>query len=293
MRLLKKIIPLLSLLLLVSAAEAQNPGECQRLHDRVHQIPQVGEAFQELYDSTTYFIQHCPDFNGVWQDFQLATTGCLYRSLENSRFAGYREWLKKVLYANLDSLYYCADVKAILTTFQYFNNNRGNDRNGELAVYKFLHDSNRCSALIPDRWQDIRDEQHDAWIDTVGDPTGKSIDTTLPSLEQLDLQILRGSQYAAVKNAFTPSTQKKILYLKASENPFTDETMLQFGLSDKEYVKIEVYDVLGNMVYSDGGLFTEGDGSLRIEGKGIPRGQLYARLSSMGGEVMTIKLVKE
>jgi hypothetical protein len=69
--------------------------------------------------------------------------------------------------------------------------------------------------------------------------------------------------------------------------------MLHFGLLDKEYVKLEIFDLLGKVVYSGGGLFNEGDGSLRIEEKGNPRGQIYARLSTMGGEAMTIKLVKE
>ncbi|HET9136757.1 MAG TPA: hypothetical protein VFO76_08970, partial [Candidatus Kapabacteria bacterium] len=268
--------------------------DCAKLDNIVHSYSQ-GSNYQKMYDTAKYCIEHCPTFNGVWHDFTVSTTGCEYMGGDNTKWPVYREWLKKVLYLNMDSFYYCADVQALLSTFYYFEG-RGFDQNGALAVVKFLLDSGKCFGLMPDlneNWKHTRLEQYNIWRDTVGDPRGKSPDTTLPSLEDLDLQILRGPQYAAVKNAFTPSTSKKILSLTASENPFTDETTLHFGLSDKEYMKLEVFDLLGEVVYSSGGLFTEGDGSLRIAGKGIPRGQLYARLSTMGGEVMTIKLVKE
>jgi hypothetical protein len=268
--------------------------ECFRLYKKVNALAQ-GTKYEEMYDTSKLSIELCPTYEDIWRDFGVATTGCEYMSEDKSRWPQYREWLKKVLYYNQDSFYYCEDVQALLSTFYYFEG-RGFDQNGALAVLKFLLDSNKCLGILPDlneNWKHTRLEQYNIWLDTVGDPRGKSPDTTLPSLEELNLEILRGPQYAAVKNAFTPSTSKKILSLSASENPFTDETTLRFALSDKEYIKVELYDLLGKVVYSDGGLFTEGDGSLRIEGKGIPRGQLYARLSSMGGEVMTIKLVKE
>jgi hypothetical protein len=272
---------------------------CQFLQDRMWSIGQSGN-YQVMYDSARIAIEKCGTINGlfphIWSDFGVATSGCQYMSKDKARFATYLDWLKKVLYLNPDTFYYCSDVKAMFLAFNWFNDQRGYDINGGLAVMKFLMDSNKCLGIIPDlnkNWADARNEQYQFWKDTVGDWRGKSPDTTLPTLEDLDLEILRGPQYAAVKNAFTPSTSKKIVSLSASENPFTDETTLRFALSDKEYIKVELYDLLGKVVYSDGGLFTEGDGSLRIEGKGIPRGHLYARLSTMGGEVLTIALVKQ
>jgi hypothetical protein len=273
-------------------------ASCDKLQWDVHSIAQ-GNDYHKMYDSARIVIEHCYPYNlfiAVWRDFDVATTGCQYMSKDKARFATYLDWLKKVLYLNPDTFYYCSDVKAMFLAFNWFNDQRGYDINGGLAVMKFLMDSNKCLGIIPDlnkNWADARNEQYQFWKDTVGDWRGKSPDTTLPTLEDLDLEILRGPQYAAVKNAFTPSTSKKIVSLSASENPFTDETTLRFALSDKEYIKVELYDLLGKVVYSDGGLFTEGDGSLRIEGKGIPRGHLYARLSTMGGEVLTIALVKQ
>jgi hypothetical protein len=269
-------------------------SECARLYAKVDALAGSGK-YQQMYDSAKHIIDLCPTYQDVWRDFGVASSGCQYMSSDKHRWPPYRDWLKKVLYYNLDSAYYCSDVKGMLTSMQYFEG-RGLDQNGYLAILKFLIDSSKCLTFMANVWEDwnsVRGEQKYIWSDSVVDPKATPLDTTLPTLEDLDLEILRGPQYAAVKNAFTPSTSKKILSLSASENPFTDETTLRFALSDKEYIKVELYDLLGKVVYSDGGLFTEGDGSLRIEGKGIPRGQLYARLSTMGGEVLTIALVKQ
>jgi hypothetical protein len=277
--------------------------DCITLQYRFTELA-VGAGYQTMYDSGKYVIEHCASYNpsvSVWGDFGAITTGCQSLAQSNlTQWTSYRNWLKKVLYYSLDSLYYCSDADAIMSTFHYFEG-RGFDVNGALAVLKYLHDSSKCAEFswykdFDKIWKSSRDNQYQNWVDTgvIGKfPPYSPLDTTLPSLEDLDLQILRGPQYAAVKNAFTPSTTNKILYLKASENPFTKETTLYFGLSDKEYVKLELFDLLGKIVYANEALYMEGDGSLQISGNNIPLGQLYARFSTMGREVMTIKLIKE
>lgn len=281
--------------------DVPDSAECDRIQWGVHNIA-AGGNYQEMDDSARYAIEHCATqhlFIAIWRDFGIVSSGVQYKSTDPNRFPPFREWLKKVLYLNSDTNYYCQDVLAIMQSFQYFNAERGDDYNGVIAVAKFLIDSNRCTHLFSEgygkAWKDTRLQQHQKWQDTVKDSikTPFSADTTLPSLEDLNLQILRGPQYAAVKDAFTPSTGMKIKYFTVSENPFKTETTLHFGLADAEYMKMEIFDLLGNKVYSDSKLFGEGAEEWKIDGKALARGALYARLSTMGGEVKTVKLVHE
>ncbi|HYM20232.1 MAG TPA: hypothetical protein VEW28_04415 [Candidatus Kapabacteria bacterium] len=297
---------LVIILLLITSASgrAQTSGidSCQHLQDQFRAIAQ-GNSYQEMYDSGQYNIEHCANANivpEIWFDFGTVTTGCQYKSDDPNRWPPYREWLKKVLYLNKDTNYYCEDVQGILACFQHFNDQFGYDDNGALAVIKFLLDSHRCLSFVymenlGQLWTNTRNLQYQHWKDTVRDQqaTPFSQDTILPSLEDRNLQVLRGPQYQAVKDAFTPSNDKKILYLAASENPFTSETTLKFGLSDAEYIKIEIYDLLGNKLYSENKLSGEGANEWKLDGRALPHGSMYARLSTMGADVMTIKLVRE
>lgn len=272
--------------------------ECKALQAALSSIRQSGDN-QKMYDSAKYVIEHCAAYKlipPVRTDFGIASGGLQDLSNDPNRWPPYREWLKKVLYLNSDTLYYCSDVADILNSFQYFNAERGHDVNGYLAVIKFLQDSHFClswSFMDSLKLKSIRSDQYDYWRDTVRNPKLIPLDSTLPSLEELDLQILRGPQYAAVKNAFTPSTKTKLKYLSVSDNPFKEETTLRFGLEDAEYMKIEIFDLLGNKVYSDSKLFNEGESEWRIEGNNLSKGSYYARLSTMGGEIKTVKLVRE
>ena len=274
--------------------------ECGKLVWAMHSLDQGGD-YQKMYDSGRYLIEHCSNRShysqfDIWDFFGGTSTGVQYLSNDPNRFPPFREWLKKVLYLNMDTNYYCSDVFAISQSFRYFNAERGYDVNGALAITKFLLDSHRCFSYWGDLnkvWKESRLDQYQRWQDTVKDSLKTPLDTNLPSLEFLNLQILRGPQYAAVKNAFTPSTLTKIKYLNVSENPFKKETTLRFGLADAEYMKIEIFDLLGNKIYSDSKLFGEGDGEWKIDGKTFARGALYARLSTMGGEVKTVKLIHE
>ncbi len=258
-----------------------------------------GDDNQKTYDSSRFIIDHCYPYNRLegirlGSFFGEAGGALQYISNDPNRWPPFRDWLKKVLYYNLDSNYYCSDVDAILATMQYFNAERGYDRNGALAIVKFLADSHRCPGMIDSNtWSITRSEQYTDWRDSSHSGHINPLDTTLPSLEGLDLQILRGPQFAAVKDAFTPSTKTKLEYFTVSENPFKEETTLRFGLADAEYMKIEIYDLLGNKVYSDSKLFGEGDEEWRIDGKLFERGTLYARLMAMNGEIKTVKLVHE
>ena len=302
------LLPLLLVVILIGKSEAQglkevvDSSECVRLQRKVHSLA-GGNDNQQTYDTARFAVENCASqYNPAFPievDFGAATGACQYLSNDKNRWPPYREWLKKVLYLRIDSFYYCEDVMSMLSTFQYFNANRGRDNNGAIAVLQFLLDSGKCFSFFPnsihERIAAGRREQRQAWRDTVKDSlaTPFAADTVLPSLEDLDLQILRGPQYAAVKNGFTPSTMKKLLSVSSSENPFRSETTLRFELADAEYMKLELYDLLGNNLYSDTKLCGEGNNTWHIDGKSLPHSNIYARLSTIGGEVKTIKLTRE
>jgi hypothetical protein len=283
----------------IASPDTLDQIECSQKAEATYYLAQTRDN-QKTYDSSRYVIDHCAIytflFPGHVASFFGEATGALGEiSNDPTRWLPYRDWLKKVLYYNMDSDYYCSDVGAIIVSMQYFNAERGVDRNGTLAIIKYLQDSHLCGGhffMVPWFWTQTRIDQHDYWRDTAKNPQ-IPLDTTLPLLEDLNLQILRGPQYAAVKNAFSPSTNNKINYLSVSENPFKEATTLNFELSDAEYMKIEIFDLLGNKIYSDSKLFNGGDEQWQIDGKNLARGSFYARLSTMGGEVKTVKLIHE
>ena len=76
-------------------------------------------------------------------------------------------------------------------------------------------------------------------------------------------------------------------------NPFTTEANLDFTLSGNAYVQLAIYDELGRLVWGDGeGSSSEkGEHSIYIDGRSLPGGTLYARISTGFGQVKTLKLV--
>lgn len=248
--------------------------------------------YQKAYDTAREYINECAQLSTSWDMFQSLDGYNSARSDDYHRFDEYREWLKKVLYYNTDTLYYCADVTSILTTFSWFNDVRGRDTKGALAVDSFIVKSGKCPDLvawmdtlgIPSTWNQAYTE----WLDTVDDPVKTPFDSTLPTLEDLGLGILRGQ--LAVREGKLPSHSFVIGSLIATENPFTNETALRFDLGDGAFLKLEIFDVLGKPVFSDAKFFSQGENKWLLEGKDIPRGELYARVSTLNGEVHTIKL---
>lgn len=80
----------------------------------------------------------------------------------------------------------------------------------------------------------------------------------------------------------------------SSPNPFTANAKLHFALNRMSYVTIEVYDLLGNKVFSNAvRSYDAGSYEILLDGKTLPQGILNARISTRFGEVQTVKLVKE
>jgi hypothetical protein len=81
----------------------------------------------------------------------------------------------------------------------------------------------------------------------------------------------------------------------ANPNPTTSETVISFGVSQEAYIKIQLFDVLGQEVSSVSGesLFEPGNTSVPISLAGLPGGTYYARIMTNYGEVQTVKIVKQ
>ncbi len=264
---------------------------CTQLAESGHSLIQ-GSQWKAANDTIRTYIVHCANQSGSFHQFPSLDGAVQFMSDSNNRWLDYRTWLKQVLYLNMDSLYYCSDVNSILTTFQYLVPNKGIDLRGEISVIDFLLDNNKCSvatSFLLKLRKNARADQVTIWRDTVKDSIKTPFDTSDVSLESLDLQILRGIQFAVQPT--TPHGSNRIAAFIASTNPFNAETTLRYDLNEATLVQIEIYDALGNIVYADGeGLQDPGDHTIRIDGKSFPTGSYFARLSTFSGEVKTIKL---
>ncbi|HEY6171250.1 MAG TPA: T9SS type A sorting domain-containing protein, partial [Candidatus Kapabacteria bacterium] len=200
---------------------------------------------------------------------------------------------KKVLYLNTDIPYYCEDVGSIIHTFYYYDSLKGDYLNGSIAIVDYLLENHRCpyleSSYIKLRKQS-RDNQVKEWRDTVRDSIATPLDTSKPTLEEIGLGILRGPTGSVAAT----SNKLHLGELIATRNPFTDILELKYRLDKSAMVRLDVYDLLGKAVYSEGqGYKAEGEHVLSLQSKSWSSGSYYVRLSSPSGEVKTVKVVKE
>jgi hypothetical protein len=277
-----------------SITEDSSVDYCNWLKDRGSRNYE-SSLYKRSYDTLKLYIERCPNQDGSFHEFTLISSSAQYMSNDNDRWLEYRDWLKKVLYLNMDTLYYCADAKAMLVSFQYLRPGQGEDYNGEVALIDYLLENNRCpddsSYLVKSR-NYVRESQLFIWRDTVKDSTLTPIDTSLLNIDDLGLKILRGPQYAVVPSA--SMGKSGIVSLRAERNPFTDEVALVYRIETTELVKLEVFDALGNKIYKEpGGFAQQGERRFDLKTSSWASGVYYARISTYSGEVKTVKLIKE
>jgi len=280
-----------SCLFIATCTNAQ--GDCERLYNHGYDLAKFEPA--KGYDTLRYFIETCPLYTDGFQAFSMLDGAVTKMTQDKMKYPRYREWLLSVLYLNtIDPRYYCADVQSLLMTFQYVPG-RGYDLNGALAINKFLLETSRCPTLINyiknDGWNQTRKEQYKHWQDTVTVDTNLfKLDTTLPSLEELGLGILRENPNAGVK----PVHELKYTLgdITASSNPFTKETYISLEMLQIGLVKFELCNELGQVVQSNdiGRVIEKGHHIIPIDGSNLSTGTYYARFSTSGGEVRTLKL---
>jgi hypothetical protein len=252
--------------------------------------------YQTAYDAYRSYIESCANNAYSWTYFLNLGVANSSRNKLNVRFEEFRDWLKKVLYYNSDTNFYCADVRQIIGTFAWFNDQRGKDNRGALTVAYFLVKENRCPELtayfdtvaIPETWHTL----YLKWSDTVTDLDHAVFDSTLPTLEDLGLGILRGNPNK-VKHFNDMMFGPLVSSIVSIPNPFTSGTKLSFVCREGCVLKFEILDILGKRVY-DGGehVFEKGENTITILGKDLPHGILYGRFVSLDGSAKTIKLRK-
>jgi hypothetical protein len=269
----------------------ESEESCSLIRQTASSLKQGGEWIK-AHDTLIYYVEHCTGIVRTFNAFSSLTTTNFNRSSNPDRYREHREWLKNVLYYDPDSLYYCEDVNAIIHTFAYFDSIRGSsDALGQMAVLRFLLEENKCVYLHDFFRETLTDDSiyiRNVWSDTVTDPTATPLDTTVPSLEDLDLGILRGPLEVASEHLV------HIGNIIAERNPFTDALDLKYKLEHSGMVRIDIHDVLGRSVYAEGqGYKQPGDYRVSLQTHDWASGTYYVRLSTPSGEVKTVKVIKE
>jgi hypothetical protein len=239
--------------------------------------PQPGDSAiaRQVYDSLKVYVEHCanndPQICFVFNHINGAVA--LMAPHDSNRYSIYRDWLISVLDLNKnDPCYYCITMGSIARTFggrSYF------------AVENYLRQNHsEC-------WSTQADSVYNAQLLSFYNHGG---DSTLPPLDSIGLGFLLKSSVSL------PTTAHEFLGLAiGSPNPFNKEITLNFTLNRMAYTTIAIYDELGHLVWGDGrgSSLEAGLHTVHIDGKDLPHGTLYARISTGFGEVKTVKLVHE
>ncbi|MEI8135356.1 MAG: hypothetical protein WCH46_09865 [bacterium] len=271
----------------LSTIENSPYDTCTRLKDWVHVSPQPGDSIiaKKQYDSLKIYVEHCANidpeicfvFNHLDGAAEIAAPHNPNLSTE------YRQWLASVLLMNTkDPCYYCVCMGSIASTFpigsKYYPS-------GSFAVKNYLRSHH------PECWGAGNDAKYSSdsayWAQ-------KGYDVqNLPSLDSIDLGFLETSAVSPSPIAISGNTLLSLI--SPSPNPFTKETTLDFTLNRMTYVTVGVYDELGRWVWGDshGYSLEAGKHTVHIEGKDLPHGALYARISTGFGEVKTVKIIHE
>ncbi|MDP4236035.1 MAG: hypothetical protein Q8919_06275 [Bacteroidota bacterium] len=275
-----------ALLICAASASAQGwPDTCVHLKEWKYVNVQPGDTqlAKEKYDTLKLFIKQCAtsDTNS-YQVFNSISGAVQLYSTDTTRFEGYREWLISVLDLNKSvPAYFCACLGAISGTYQYGKFNPL----GYLAILDYLRSHHReCGGN-----QDDKEFTKDSIIDFQSgyDPTH------LPSLDSMGLGFLL--DHSGVPSTSMNLSGQDLASFGSTPNPFVTEITLQFTLNRITYTTIEVFDELGRLVWGDGrgSSIDAGTHTITIDGKSLPHGTLYARISTGFGELKTVKLVHE
>ena len=156
-----------------------------------------------------------------------------------------------MLYLNtVDPKYYCRAVEAI--TFTYSSDENHNEElKSQLAIVQYLMESKKCpmdSALLVQAYEMGMELWRERWADTMTVDTNLvKMDTTLPTLEDLDLEILRGPEFASINS--DPALQS-LLGVRVVNNPFSTSTEIEYTLGRAAQMELAIYNALGQSVWT-------------------------------------------
>ncbi|MDP4198114.1 MAG: hypothetical protein Q8922_01640 [Bacteroidota bacterium] len=284
-------------------AASPDSASCADFYKRIQHYDEYQE-WQIVYDSGKQFVETCSNDANVTNVFTEITDAARWLSgMDTGLHTKYRDWLESVLYLNTTNPYYfCICVQEIAATVNGYASDTGEtqlwkDQNCTLAVYAWLMHNTSCDAqhFLWGSYKATRNSQRESWLNDTTVP----YDTTLPSMRDLGLDSLLAIHF---KYAWVPSGGdfgKHVSSYSVSENPLHDITTLRFDLSDAEYVRVEIFDVMGNntpcpsLQKTGAGLFESGQHQIPIDFSRCASGTYYLRITLGTGEVRTIKLVKE
>jgi hypothetical protein len=265
---------------------------CEYLRGFENAGPNLDSArYHVVYDSLRLYIELCGKKDcRVWEAFNHIDAAVQFMSIDTMRFDRYRIWLDSVLYLYPECPeYFCVAMGSIQRTYQY-----GKYKNvGGFAIIKYLREHHR-ECFPSDSASLARENKEYAsnvqWMLDHGYDTSK-----IPSLDSIGLGIVTQHDMHAGVSFPSSGIVPNLLSFTTNPNPFKTETTLEFELNRMAYVTIAVYDVLGRLVWGDGkGTSLEaGTHTIQLDGKNLPHGTLYARISTGFGEVKTVKLIHE
>jgi hypothetical protein len=271
--------------------------DCQVLYAWGVEFEQDGRD-QEAYDTLRKFVESCP-----WHPYAPNAFGTMdgpashLASKDPAIWNQYREWLESVLYLNtINPQYFCACVESISGTMYSDADTtfilRLEGTNRSLAIIKWLLDNTDCdTAMNRMDYDQSRASQIATWkLDT-----SKPLDTTLPSMHDLGLDTLL-AKHALYQNQKSVKLGSDVVTSAiAAPNPTNTGTVLAFGMAQSAYVRVELYDLLGNIARNSS--FEQylgvGNHSVPIDMSALPSGTYYARIVTAYGETRTVKIVRE
>ncbi|HEX5315973.1 MAG TPA: T9SS type A sorting domain-containing protein [Candidatus Kapabacteria bacterium] len=283
---------------------------------------QVAGNMKESYDTLRLFMEQCPFYVGInynngvysWQVFDyVASAVGGWTAGGAGRWPDFLTWLKKVLYLNPDTMWYCDDVDAMVTAVQ-------SDEAAKEAMMQYILQSGKCAGFAADfqayynsashwrhqMWLDSIVTKYDTvqydgnaywWVDSMvnKDTLANPYDSTIPTLWQDSLEILLGPQNAAVQPS-SPITSQALLNAQILDNPMQDEIDFSFEMGRTALVTMELRDILGRTVpltYAKYQLEEPGTHEARIPAPNLPPGTYYLRITTDTGDVITLKVVKQ
>ncbi len=277
------------------------------------------------YDTLRLFMEQCPFYvGGKYNSGVVASDGFNYVSAAVEQWQGggtgrwpdFLAWLKQVLYLNPDTTWYCQDVSDMLTALQ-------TDEAAKEAALEYVIGSGKCPGFASLPYLHVAIQaRHTDWLDSIenkyeyllyppgspgliryrdsinADTLANPYDSTVPTLQQVNLQVLLGPQYEKVQQS-TPAAvgTQALLSAQLIENPVSDDEIdIAYQMNRTALVTMELSDVLGRSVplsYAKYQLEQAGSHTASISAPNLPVGTYYLRITTDVGDAITLKVVKE
>jgi hypothetical protein len=278
------------------------------------------------YDTLRMYMEDCP-LDPDASDYFSSVLGGAQTSIAiepgTYTYPGFLAWLKKVLYYNPDTNWYCNDVSDMITAVQ--------SAPAEEAICQYIITSGKCPNLVAsfeESYNSASRGRYTAWLDSIeesyqylgwiyshhdsiekanpegiflirdsinADTLAHPYDSTVPSLQQDSLEILLGPQFSGVQPVQT-LTSEALLDAPLLENPMTNEIDIAFEMGRTALVTMQLSDVLGRNVpltYAKYQLEQPGQHDASIPAPNLPPGTYYLRITTDVGDAITLKVVKE